>query len=134
MPVIGAAVAIFARGAAEFRHRDENYVIGSVAEVAIKNRQTVGQFFEAIGHLPLGAALIDVSIPPLDFRESDFQSKVGFYEASDLGEAGAEASVRIALRRCGNSGLYLSQFGHGGEEILAAETKQRVRSGGVESL
>src|SRR5437667_3661990 len=134
MPVIGAAGGIFARGAGELGHRDENYVIGAVAEVAIKNRQTFGQFFEAIGHLPLGAAWIDVSIPPLDFRESDFQSKVGFYEASDLGEAGAEASVRIALARSATSGLCLPQFAHGGEEILAAETKQRVRSGGVESL
>ena len=45
VPMIGAAIAVFPCGAAEFRHRDEHHIFHPIAEILIESREALAQLF-----------------------------------------------------------------------------------------
>ena len=77
--VIGAARAVFARGAAELAHGDEADVRHSVSQVLIERGDCIAELAEQIRQLPLGrprADFVDVRIPTAHLRERHFQADV----------------------------------------------------------
>ena len=67
--VVRAAVAVFAAGAAEFAHADENDVLHAVAQVLMKRREALAQVAQQIRELALYAALVDVIVPAAAIEE-----------------------------------------------------------------
>src|SRR5215470_9210157 len=61
--VIGAAVAVFGHGPAEFRHREHDDVRHLVAEVLGERRERRAEVAEAERQLPALGALADVGVP-----------------------------------------------------------------------
>ena len=95
MAVIGAAIAVFVRGAAEFGHADENDVAHAVAHVLMERRNSLPQIAQQIRKLALHAAFVDVMIPAAAIEERDFEADVRFEELGNFHQALAEAAVRI---------------------------------------
>ncbi len=80
--VIGAAVAVFVRGAAEFGHRHDDDVFHAVAHVLRKRRHGLAQIAQQIRELALRAAFVDVVVPAARIDERDFEADVGLVEAA----------------------------------------------------
>jgi len=62
--VVGSAVAIFPRGAAELGHRDDDGVFGEIAQVNPERRKRLRELAQHIRYLALGAAFMDVMAQP----------------------------------------------------------------------
>ena len=71
--MIGAAVAVFARCAAEFGHRQDHHVVGAFLHIGVESRQPLREFRQAQRELALRRALIGVRVPSADVREGDFK-------------------------------------------------------------
>src|SRR5579872_7625746 len=61
--VVGAAVAVFVRGASEFRHADENDVVHLIAHVLMERSEALAEIAQQIGELTFDAAFVDVIVP-----------------------------------------------------------------------
>src|SRR5580698_11253647 len=54
--VVGAAIAVFAGGAAELRHGHDDGVFAEVAEISPKSRDRLREIAEHVGELAFGCA------------------------------------------------------------------------------
>src|ERR1700722_557200 len=81
--MVGAAIAVFADGASEFGHGDDDGVFAEVAEVGPEGSEGLRKLAKNIGNLALGAAFVDVMVPASDIGEGDLHAEVGLDE---LGE------------------------------------------------
>ena len=93
--VIGAAVAIFARSAAELRHADEDDILHAIAHILMKCRDSLPQIAQQIAELTLHAAFVDVMVPAAAIEERDFEADLSFEKFGDFLQAFAEATFRI---------------------------------------
>src|ERR1039458_6031904 len=96
--VIGAAVAVFARGAAELRHGDQGDVLPAVAQVQPEGGQRLAKVGKSRGQLALRSArahLVDVMIPAAHVGEGHLHAHVGLDELRDLAQAVAKAAFGI---------------------------------------
>src|SRR5712692_114982 len=82
--VIGAAIAVFLGGAAEFAHGDKNNILHAVAHVLVKRPKPLAEILEQIGKLPLHAAFIDVIVPAAAIDKQNFHADVGFEQLANL--------------------------------------------------
>ena len=78
MAVIGAAIAVLAGGAAEFRHGDDHRVFGQIAEVGPESAERLRELAQHIRDLSLRAAFVDVMVPSADVGKRHLHSQVGF--------------------------------------------------------
>ncbi len=69
--VIGAAIAVFLGGAAEFAHGHEDDILHAVAHISMKRSQALAQVFQQIRQLPLHAAFVDVVVPAAAIDEKN---------------------------------------------------------------
>ena len=99
MAVIGAAIAVLVRGAAEFRHADEHDVAHAVAHVLMERRDSLPQIAQQIRKLALHAAFVDVMVPAAAIEERDFQADIRFEQLGNFLQALAEAALRDTARR-----------------------------------
>ena len=93
--VVGAAIAVFADGASEFGHSDDDGVFGKVAEIDPEGSDGLRKLAKNIGNLALRAAFVDVMVPASDIGEGDLHAEVGLDELRKLAQAVAEVAVRI---------------------------------------
>ena len=93
--VVGAPVAVLARGAAEFAHGDENDVLHAVGQVLMKRRETLAEIAQQIRELPLHAAFVDVIVPAAAIHKQNLHADVGFQKLAYLLQALPEAARRI---------------------------------------
>src|ERR1700735_181513 len=77
MTMIGATIAVFMRGAAKFRHADEDDLAHAVAHVLVERSDSLPQVFQQVGELALDATFVDVIVPPSAIEESNFQADIG---------------------------------------------------------
>ena len=85
--VIGAAIAVFARRAAEFAHGHDGHVRHAIAQVLIKRGQRLAEFIQAVGELALARLLadfVDVRVPAADVGERDLQADIRLDQLRDL--------------------------------------------------
>ena len=61
--VVGAAVAVFARGASELRHGDDDGVFAEIAEIGPESGERLREVAEHIRELAFGRAFVDVMVP-----------------------------------------------------------------------
>src|SRR5437016_12362890 len=102
MAVIGAAVSVLARRAAEFRHSHQYHVIHTIAQVPPERGNALPELRQTLRKLAFGrprAHFVDVVIPTANIRERYFNTDVGFDEPRNLLQAVAEAPARISGRR-----------------------------------
>src|SRR5579859_1488244 len=130
MAMVGAAVAVFAGGAAEFRHGDQDYVAHAIAQVLPERREALAEFREALRQLSLGgplADLVDVMVPSADIGERHFHADIRFDQPRDLAQALAETPARIF--GAGLVGLLRDglQQRYGIEGFAAGSAEDRVR-------
>src|SRR5207302_9339775 len=90
--VVGAPVAVLARGAAEFAHGDENDVLHAVGQVLMKRRETLAEIAQQIRELPLHATFVDVIVPAAAIHKQNFHADVGFQKLAYLLQALPEAA------------------------------------------
>ncbi len=95
MAVIGAAIAVLVRGAAELGHADEHHVAHAVAHVLVKRRDSLPQIAQQVRKLALHAAFVHVMIPAAAIEERDFETDVRFEKLGNFLETLAEAALRI---------------------------------------
>src|ERR1700736_2809884 len=71
--VIGAPVAVFAKGAAEFRQDDDDGVSPGLARSAREGSEAFAERAQMIGQLPVVVPLVDVGVPTSepDCRDAD---------------------------------------------------------------
>src|SRR5207248_4033201 len=71
--VIGATIAVFPKGAAEFGHDDDDGVLPSLAQPSGKSGEALAERAQMIGQLPVVIPLIDVGVPTAqpDCRNAD---------------------------------------------------------------
>ena len=96
--VVGAAVAVFARRAAELGHGHHRHILHAVAQVLVKRRERSAEIGQVVCQLPLDRVLrrlIYMRVPPSDIGERDLQPNIRLHQARDLLQALAEAPVRI---------------------------------------
>ena len=82
--VVGAAVAVFASGAAEFRHGQHGDVRHALAHVLVERRERVAEILQAIGELAGHPTFRHVVVPSAHFGKGHFQAGIGFDELRDL--------------------------------------------------
>src|SRR5207248_239688 len=97
--MIGAAVAVFARGTAELRHRDYDGIFSEVSEVDPERAQRLREFAQHVCNLTLRAALVDVMVPAADVGKGHLYAQVSFDQLGKLPEAVAKSSARIVHAR-----------------------------------
>src|SRR6202030_1818946 len=100
--VIGAAIAVFFGGAAEFTHGDDDDVLHTVAHVLMKGGEGLAEVFEQVGELALHAAFVDVVVPAAAIDEQNFHADLGFKELTDLLHVLSQAAggiLRAIFRR-----------------------------------
>ena len=97
--MIGAAIAILAGGAAEFRHGDDDRVFGQIAEVSPESAQRLRELAQHIRDLALRAAFVDVMVPSANVGKRHLHAEVGFDELAELLEAVAKTSLGIIRAR-----------------------------------
>src|SRR6266550_2226484 len=85
--MIGAAIAVFLSGAAEFAHSHEDDILHAVAHISMKRSQALAQVFQQTRQLPLHAAFVDVVVPAAAIDEKNFHADVGFKQLPDLLQA-----------------------------------------------
>src|SRR5579863_6109319 len=93
--MIGAAVAIFAGGAAEFRHRHYNRVFAEIAEIGPEGGNGLRKVAEHVGDLAIGRAFVDVMVPSTDIGKCHLHAEIRFDELSELAQAVAKSSPGI---------------------------------------
>src|SRR6266480_4397319 len=71
MPVVGAAVAVLAEGAAEFRHDDDDGVAPEAAHFLREGGEALGETREVRGERALRRTLVDVRVPTAHVHETD---------------------------------------------------------------
>ena len=98
MAVVGAAVAVFAGGAAEFGHGHYYRVFSEIAEVGPEGGDRLREIAEDVRDLSLGAAFVDVVVPAADVGEGDLHSEVCFDQLRQLLQAVAEAALADSSR------------------------------------
>ena len=76
--VVGAAVSVFTRRAAEFGHRDHDRVFSQIAEVGPEGGDRLREVSQHVGDLALGAAFVDVVVPASYVGEGHLHSQVRF--------------------------------------------------------
>ena len=91
--VIGAAIAVLARGASELRHRDDNGVFAEIAEIDPERGERLREVTEHVCQLTFGRALVDVMVPARDVGERNLHAKVCFDQLRELAKAFAEAAL-----------------------------------------
>ena len=91
MTVVGAAISIFVRGAAEFGHADENHVAHAVAHILVERCNSLAEILQQIRKLALHAAFVDVIVPAAAIEKSYFQANVRFEELGNFLKALAES-------------------------------------------
>ncbi len=128
VPVIGAPVAVLGRGAPEFRHRDDDRVGKTVAEVRRERREAARELVEPVRDLAGDGALVDVVIPVAQLGERDLEADVGLRQPRNLRERPAERAVRIlnARRRPVGAAGHLLQRAHGGKRVVASSAQTLV--------
>src|SRR6266852_9659286 len=72
--VVGAAVTVFAGGAAEFRHGDNHGVLGEIAKVNPEGGERLRKIAQDICDLPLRAAFVNVMVPSTDIGECNLHA------------------------------------------------------------
>src|ERR1700719_475690 len=82
--VIGAAIAVFFGGAAEFTHGYDYDVLHAVAHVLMKGGEGLAEVFEQIGELALDATFVYVIVPTATIDEQNFHADLGFQKLTDL--------------------------------------------------
>src|SRR5581483_5561573 len=99
MPVIRAAIAVFAERASEFREHDDDRVVPFGSERARERVEATAQIVEIAGELAACAAFVDVRVPAADIDEPE--AIFVAHEARDTrGLDGETARVdRAAARR-----------------------------------
>src|SRR5579863_4547230 len=93
--MIRATVAIFAGGAAEFRHRHYNRVLAEIAEIGPEGGNGLRKVAEHVGDLAFGRAFVDVMVPSTDIGECYLHAEIRFDELSELAQAVAKPSPGI---------------------------------------
>ena len=133
MAVIGAAVAVLVRGAAEFGHADEHYVAHAVAHVLMKRSDSLPKVAEQVRKLALHAAFVDVMIPAAAIEECDFQADVRLEQLRDFLEALAKAALGIlrAVFRLVCVRIDFFQLIHGFESFRADAAQRAIHRLGV---
>src|SRR5215469_5502111 len=108
MSVIGAAVSVFPRRAAEFGHGHDDRVFPKIAKINPECAQGLRKLAQHIRDLAFGTAFIDVVVPAADVGKSDLDAEIGFDQLRQLLEAVAKSATRIigagggsVLRRIG---------------------------------
>ena len=88
MAVIGAAVAIFAEGAAEFgNHHDNGVAPSRRSDLFGKSGQRTPEFAEAVGKITGRSTLVDMGIPAADIDKAlklGLNHPMGPFELVDL--------------------------------------------------
>ena len=82
--MVGAAVAVLPRRAAELRHGQDHDIVHAVAKIAGKMPQGLAEFSKPVGQLAGGAAFVGMGVPAADLGEGDFQPDIGFDQPGDL--------------------------------------------------
>ncbi len=97
--VIGAAVAVFACGAAKFRHGNDGYVLAPVAQVQPERGEGLAEIGKA--GWPVGPAkrcalhLVNMMVPASHIGERHLDADVCLDKLRNLAETVAEAAFRI---------------------------------------
>src|SRR6185437_7539311 len=76
MSVVGTAVAVFVYGASEFRHGDDDRILGKVAKVRPERREGLAEIAQYVGNLSFGAAFIHVMVPSADVGERNLHAEI----------------------------------------------------------
>src|SRR5581483_214830 len=74
MAVIGAAIAVLAEGAAKLADHDHDGVMPGRTHALGKARKPAAELAEPAGEIAVGAALVDVRVPPADVDEAEIES------------------------------------------------------------
>ncbi len=82
--VVGAAVAVFARGAAELRHGDDYRVFAEIAKIGPEGGERLREVGEHVGKLAFDRAFIDVVVPSADVGKGDLHAEIGFDQLREL--------------------------------------------------
>ena len=93
--VIGAAIAVFVRGASEFGHADEDDVAHAIAHVLMKRGNSLPQIAQQIREAAVHAAFVDVMVPAAAIEKGDFEANVRFEKLRNFLKAFSETAVRI---------------------------------------
>src|SRR6185369_15487365 len=118
MAVIGAAVAVLAKGAAEFAQHHHDGVAPGAAHALRERAQAAAELLEARRELAVRAALADVRVPAADVDEAEVV--LGAHQARDAPRLELEAA---RVDRVAAGGFHLAAevphdvFAHG--EALA---------------
>ncbi len=78
MAVVGASVAVFAGGAAEFGHGYYDCVFSEIAQVGPEGGYRLREISQDVGDLALGAAFVDMVVPASYVGEGYLHSQVCF--------------------------------------------------------
>src|ERR1700722_3396124 len=91
--VVGAAVSVFAHGAAKLRHADDDGIFAEIAKVGPEGRERLREFSKHVGELAFGCAFVDVMVPSTDVGESNLHAEIGLNQLSELAQTVAESSL-----------------------------------------
>ncbi len=100
--MVGSAIAVFFRGAAELGHGDQRDVCHAIAQVLMESRERLAKLRQVIRKLSrsgLAAHFVHVRVPAADVGEGHFQADVGLDQPRDLLQTFAKPAIRILQRR-----------------------------------
>ena len=84
--VVRASTAIFSHSPAKLRHRQDQHVVHSLAQVLVKRGDAGAQLLQKVCQLPAGVSLVRMRVPPsvAHVSKSNFQTHTRFDELCDL--------------------------------------------------
>src|SRR5215471_21471592 len=103
--VVGAAIAVLARGAPELRHADDHCVFAKIAQIGPERSDGLRELASEVGDLALHAAFVHVVVPSADVGESDFHAQVGFDQLRYLAQTVTKTSAGYSAPA---TGVYFS--------------------------
>ena len=97
--VIGAPVAVFPKGAAEFRQDDDDGVLPGLTRPAGEGGETLAERAQTIGQLPVVIALVDVGVPTAEPECCNADAGVTADQQREPSRLAGEAGRGIGARR-----------------------------------
>ena len=126
--MIGAAIAVLARGAAKFRHGDHHRISGKVAQIDPEGGQRLREFAQQVGQQSLCSSFVDVMVPAAHIGKCDFDAQISLQQLRHLAQAVTEASARIigARRRAVAGRISRTQHFHRFKSFVAAAVQHGI--------
>ena len=95
--MIRAAISVFFRRAAKFRHRQDHHIVHAPAQVRVERGYGCAELLQQVAELPATIAFVNVRIPIQTGRvgESHFQADVSLDQLGNLQQRIAKRRPRI---------------------------------------